>query len=340
MSLNRNITPTGHTLLSVVIPTYNRPEALIRTLAAILPQARLYGIPVCIIDNACPVPVEGLMDSFPQFRDLVKIIRNRVNVGGNANLCRCFELCESEWMWMLGDDDLPDENCLVKILDEIELLEEQCCFVNFSSTIYNHPVSLNMDGLESLSKQVKTRRQASNLLFISAGIFHIPKCQKYLIEGYQNTYTCAPHLAIVFSVLGNNAHSCRFSKSIIVQHVEPSAENNWSMLTVFAGIPGLYELDGQHGPMRSLVKVYLVLCRWNLFVINGTVAIFRDTRRPPRLWLLMLFRAGVLGNWWVKIQCTVMIAVLPLASIPFIRKAIGWSLCRFDRNVTAENKRK
>jgi|GEM_PF-5854132 len=340
MSLSRNISPTKGSILSVVIPTYNRPVELVRTLEVVLPQARLFGVPVCILDNACPVPVESLMDSFSEYRDLVRIVRNRVNVGGNANICKCFEVCESEWMWMLGDDDIPDQNGLLKILDEIEGLDERCCYVNFSCENFKHPVSLDMDGLDALSKQVKNRAQASNLLFISAGIFKIPMCHKHMIDGYQNTYTCAPHLAIVFSALGNKASSCRFSKSQIVEYVPPDIENQWSALTLFAGIPGLYELDGQYGPMRSLMKVYLVLCRWPLFAINGLVGIFHDLNRPPRVWLLMLFRAGVLGNWWVKIQCAVMIASLPLASIPFIRKAIGKCLRRFNTSLTGENKRK
>jgi len=339
MPQNQDVSADSLAFLSVVIPTYNRPMELTRTLKVLLPQARVLGVPVCILDNACPIGVEHVMESFQEFSDLVKIIRNPVNIGANANLCRCFEICESEWMWMLGDDDIPDEECLQKILEELKALNPRVCYVNFSCDNFKHSRSLEMNGLEALAEQLKDRDMASNLLFISAGAFKVSVCQKHLIAGYQHTYTCAPHLAILFSALGDNAHFCKFSTRQIVKYMPPNADNQWSMLKLFAGIPGLYELDNQYSVMRSIMKIFLVQCRWHLFLPNGIVAIFCDPIHPPRYWLLMLFRAAVLGNTWVRSQCLLMIITLPLASVPIFRSAIGMGLARFDKKITAESKR-
>lgn len=339
MAQNQYTSESSRPFLSVVIPTYDRPMELARMLKVLLPQARLLGVPVCILDNACPIEVENVMESFGEFRDLVKIIRNRVNIGGNANICRCFEICESEWMWMPGDDDIPDEKCLLKILEELKNLNSRVCYVNFSCNNFKHPLSLELDGLDALAEQLRDRTMASNLLFISVGVFNISACRKHLIVGYQHIYTCAPHLAILFSTLANNAHSCKFSTRQIVMYMPPNADNQWSMLKLFAGIPGLYELHNQYSPMRSIMKVFLVQCRWNLFLPNGIVAIFCHPNRPARYWLLILFRAAVLGNNWVRTQCALMIMTLPLASIPISRNAIGMILRRFDKKITAENKR-
>jgi len=340
MPQDQNVSTDVRPILSVVIPTYNRPMELARTLKVLLPQARLFGIPVCILDNASTVAVEKVMESFQEFRDLVEIIRNRVNIGANANLCRCFETCKSEWMWMLGDDDIPDDNCISKILSELNELGDRVCYINFSCKDFRHPQSLELEGLTALSLYINDRSIASNILFISAGLFRAPPCQKNLIVGCQNTYTCAPHLAILFTALASDQYSCKVSTSQIVEYVPPNAENQWSVFKLFSGITGLYELDGRYDAMNSIVKVFLLLCRWNLFLPNGIVAIFCDSSRPTKLWLLILFRAVVLGNIWVRIQSMLMIAILPLASISVLRSTIGTLLRRYDKTITAQSDRK
>ncbi len=326
-------------LFSVVIPTYNRPKELSRTLNVLLPQAQLLRVPVVILDNACPVGAKHVMESYPEFIDSVKIIRNRANIGGNANICRCFEICETEWMWLLGDDDIPEENCIKTMLEELKSIDPRVCYVNFSCNHFSHPKSMVIDGLDGLAARLNDRTMASNLLFISVGMFNVNACRKYLVAGYQHTYTCAPHLAILFSALGGGNQICKFSKNKIVQYMMPNAENQWSTLKLFAGITGLYELGQHHESMRSIMKVFLVHCRWNLFLPNGVVAIFCDSKYSPRQWLLMLSRAVILGNLWVRTQSVLMIMTLPLASIKFLRYGIGKFLIRFDKKITMASKR-
>ena len=41
--------------------------------------------------------------------------RNRVNVGGNANVLRCLEKAESERAWIIGDDDIPEQGALARV---------------------------------------------------------------------------------------------------------------------------------------------------------------------------------------------------------------------------------
>ncbi len=325
--------------LSVVIPTYNRPMELSRTLKVLLPQAKIFGVPVVILDNACPVGAKHVMESHKEYIDTVKIIRNRANIGANANICRCFEICRTEWMWLLGDDDIPEENCIETMLEELKNLDPRVCYVNFSCNHFSHVRSIEIDGIEGLADQLKDRTMASNLLFISAGMFNVNACRKFLVVGYQHTYTCAPHLAMLFSALGSEDQFCKFSTKKIVKYMPPNAENQWSMLKLFAGITGLYELDHHHKAMGSIMKVFLVQCRWNLFLPNGVVAIFCDPKYSPRQWLLMLFRASVLGDLWVRTQCVFMMLTLPLASILILRKAIGGILHRFDKKITAVSKR-
>jgi abequosyltransferase len=82
--------------LTIAIPTYNRSEQIKATISLLLPQLT----PECfllIIDNHSDVPVSeslaALLATLPQSQ--YSIVRNRVNIGGNANIVRCFELCDT-----------------------------------------------------------------------------------------------------------------------------------------------------------------------------------------------------------------------------------------------------
>ena len=99
--------------LTIAIQTYNRPNELLVLLHRLLPMLDSR-CKVLIVDNCSEEPVaekqRRVLGDWPRV-DLT-IVRNRVNVGGGANILRCFELCQTEWLWVLGDDDLPTEGAV------------------------------------------------------------------------------------------------------------------------------------------------------------------------------------------------------------------------------------
>lgn len=85
--------------LTIAIPTFNRNEILEKHIQFLLPQIS-EECTLLIIDNCSMVSVENtigyLLSKYPLLN--YKIIRNKVNIGGNANILRCVELCETEWL--------------------------------------------------------------------------------------------------------------------------------------------------------------------------------------------------------------------------------------------------
>jgi hypothetical protein len=49
-----------------------------------------------------------------------QLVRNKFNIGANANILRCLELVRNPWVWILGDDDLPLPNAIETILEHTE----------------------------------------------------------------------------------------------------------------------------------------------------------------------------------------------------------------------------
>jgi len=99
-------------LLTIVVPTYDRPQDLRNLLETLLPQRDLRWT-LLIVDNCSPVPARDIAPAD------VEVVRNPVNIGASGNFARCFELATTDWVWMIGDDDLVEPGGVERVLKSI-----------------------------------------------------------------------------------------------------------------------------------------------------------------------------------------------------------------------------
>jgi glycosyltransferase involved in cell wall biosynthesis len=225
--------------LTIAIPTYDRNVILRDNLARLLPQLT-DDCRLLIIDNASPTAVsetlEPLLKSFPRVR--AEVVRNRVNLGGSANILRCFELCQTEWLWLLGDDDGVHPNALSTILTRVAR-DPDCVFFNFSSPCFTRLKSFLTEGTAQLIEQMDS---FSGLLFMSAGVYKTSALLPFLKHGYHYAYACAPNVAALLACLGDHAR-CLFSEeTIIQQYRQAPATQSWSPITALIGRMTLLDL--------------------------------------------------------------------------------------------------
>lgn len=86
-------------LLSIIIPTYNRPDLLLRAVNSALTQT-LQDIEVIVVDDGS-TPVVNL-----PAQDRLRVIRLDPNQGGAAARNRGAEVARSRWITYLDDDDV------------------------------------------------------------------------------------------------------------------------------------------------------------------------------------------------------------------------------------------
>jgi len=118
-------------ILTIAIPTYNRTEQIQKQVRLLLPQL-VSEVELVIYDNHSDVQVADLFTELEL--EQFTIIRNRVNIGGDANIARCFENCETKWLWTLSDDDWVQKDAISKILHYIRKNQDKT-FINFWSPI-------------------------------------------------------------------------------------------------------------------------------------------------------------------------------------------------------------
>lgn len=95
--------------LQICLITYNRKKYLKHTLDRLINEnSPVKDIDIIILDNASTDGSSELIDEYCNNYKNLKHIRRQINIGGNANICRAFELgatCGKDYFWVLCDDD-------------------------------------------------------------------------------------------------------------------------------------------------------------------------------------------------------------------------------------------
>jgi len=236
-------------MLTIAIPTFNRNVILLQNLKLLLPQLT----PACkllIVDNCSDIPVaETLKDVLNEFPSIeLEIRRNSANIGANANILRCFELCETEWLWVLGDDDPPTPHAIEAILKHIRLYP-QCLYFNFLAGgyggVYSRTQPIFITGMAEFVERVDA---IANVLFLSSGVHNISAMRPNLRLGYAYAHT-QPNFVPFFTTIGDDGICCLSTEQIVTYNRPPSDEQHWSFLTFGLGIMTLLEL-----PMHPIIR--------------------------------------------------------------------------------------
>lgn len=171
--------------LTIAIPTFNRNKLLLETVKAIVPQLR-NDAELLIIDNNSDIPCsDTLIDILGEHDGQnIRVLRNRVNVGGNANILKCTEEAFGEYVWVLGDDDHPTENA-VEIIFELLFSNPDLIWLNFKSEDpINQPLRQESTKHSSLIKFLASLESISELVFISNNVFKADLIKPAIHFGY------------------------------------------------------------------------------------------------------------------------------------------------------------
>lgn len=123
-------------LLTITIPTYKRPELLYKNLVHIFEQAASHDdVGVLVLDDSdgsgnAPW-IDKVRARFPQGR--LDYVVNERNLGIDENIKNCIVSATSEYVWLLGEDDLLTPGALGKVKDALR--KERPCFL-FANYLY------------------------------------------------------------------------------------------------------------------------------------------------------------------------------------------------------------
>jgi len=106
--------------LQIILITYNRRKYLARTFEQIFAEnSPVRDFDITVLDNCSTDGTSELIEEYRGRFPHLKHIRHNRNIGGNANICRAFEMASREYLWVLCDDDSYDWSNWVEIQEAL-----------------------------------------------------------------------------------------------------------------------------------------------------------------------------------------------------------------------------
>lgn len=241
--------------LSIVIPSYNRNTTLLANLPRLLRQLR-QGVELRILDNCSRIPISEtlapLLAQYPQAD--VEIQRNMSNIGGDANILRSFEVTHSDWLWILGDDDVIVDDAVDRILRAIETHPDAAYFNFSTSTMRSQGLRPHDFDTVGQADFVRKLDLPGNVNFMSVGLWHVPSAMPGLFKAYKYAYSMSPTFTLLLTTLGEHAR-CHFSAEVLVDTITTAeASTKWHFSDFILGWNTILELPMPTDTRRMLAR--------------------------------------------------------------------------------------
>lgn len=172
--------------LSICIPTYNRSENLKALLSAITKQDNNY-LEVIVSDNGSTDNTQTVVKEYQKKIHCLKYFRNEKNLGFDFNILQALEKANGQYCWTIGDDDLPKENAVAKLIKIIKK-NSQCAFflMNYELLLFGKPKP----------KTLKCIFQNQDIYFKTGQEFFRYRCKDYWKIGILGVFAIAVFAAV------------------------------------------------------------------------------------------------------------------------------------------------
>ena len=235
--------------LTIAIPTYERPGALLKVLTRLLPQLTP-DCTVLVVDNASPSGLPpGLAPLVAPYGEQVRVVVNGVNRGMSGNFLTCFAACDTEWMWLLCDDDVPTADAIRDVLAHVDC-HPDAAFVNFTNAHVTRTTPVVTTGIDAFVAGID---HFGLVLFASVGLYRAAAIQPHLRLGFHHAYTMAPHVALVLAAARAGGTCVLATARIVESQSVDGLAGQWSHLDACLAMGTLAEIPMAPSSRRLLL---------------------------------------------------------------------------------------
>lgn len=187
--------------LTIAIPTYNRKEAITSKVNEISDYIESHNlseqIELLIMDNCSnQYNIYNILENQKNI-SFINIQKNSGNIGAGANFLRCLELANSEYVWLLGDDEILDLSYLEKLLKTIQ--DKDCYLLPHNESYAKNATYFG--NFSSIDELFDNFWNLSSFFILSIFIFRKESVLNYLKDGYEAVVYQHPYSAIALSML-------------------------------------------------------------------------------------------------------------------------------------------
>jgi glycosyltransferase involved in cell wall biosynthesis len=311
--------------LTIAIPTYNRNETLNESIAFLLPQLS-EECHLLILDDNSPTPVAGTVDELLKKCPAIssEVRRNKCNLGLVGNVLRCFEYCETEWIWVPGDDDIILPDTIAKIIAAAKMHPDAAYFSFLTEPLKNLGVRKGTIVAKGIDEFVEVLDMVGVVNFMSCSVWKTDSFRRFLSSGYGYAYSTGWTLALLLSGLGTEGKAVFSEEAIVKAATIAPPSTRWSYRKFIFGWATLLEIPSSAPVRNKLAKKMLRMHSPE----NVTAYLLADaaTRAWPDRFLYYDLAVGRLRPYHVHRLSFLRFALYRLL---FISPRFGWKLVRF-----------
>ena len=134
--------------LSLVIPTFNRPEILKENILLMLPDIQIFSIPIYVSDDSSNNHTKDMIFELQKRYEYLFYYKNIPSLGHDKNIFSTLKLAETEYVWLLGDALILKAGAIKNILKIVTKFRPEIIAVN----AVNRDLSINSDFYDDKNK--------------------------------------------------------------------------------------------------------------------------------------------------------------------------------------------
>ncbi len=145
-------------ILSIGIPTYNRPNQIKILIESILSQKNIgvNEIEINISDNSENDITKKLIEENYLHQPNIKYYKNEINIGSERNIRRVFSLGNAIYTWLIPDDDkLTYDYSLSEVITQIKNYNQELTFIMVNAkAIYQETNTILAERFNEVNKNI------------------------------------------------------------------------------------------------------------------------------------------------------------------------------------------
>lgn len=227
--------------ITIMIPTYNRKECLLKLLQCLKNQT-CQDFYIVISDNHSNYDVKECITEYQKFFGCrMKLEIRSTNVGSTVNINGVFTMAQTKWGWLMGDDDFPLPNAVETIYsylnDQVGALHfslyDLSGFINTYVDLKDLPAFIDLFWeMSNGSKEVVNLQ--GDLIFMSNKVYNLDIIRQYLFQQNTYGYTRVPQMVSILTMLDQKKGYFRVVDTNLVR-VSDTSNQSWKMTNIALG---------------------------------------------------------------------------------------------------------
>lgn len=193
--------------LGICIPTYKRPEYLKNCILSAIKYAENIPIKIFVVDDSVSDVNEPFINELKAKHDFIVYIKNSVNIGIDDNIQKCVDVCDCDYAWIIGEDDLFLPGSIKRINDIVQDNNFDFIVSNYFFSSEDHSTLLSKALSTVVEGPMPTHEFIENYLwsigFIGACVIKMEQWKKTYPEVYKGTYYT--HVGRILNIISKSA---------------------------------------------------------------------------------------------------------------------------------------